>query len=100
MKKNGRAYWLGSSDGRFYTFDPKSVTPGSKMKPTRTEVEQAIKTAGLWTEGRDDSERITFHVKKLRDLVTAARWALELVDEDNLPLLPEDMKHMKVRVRK
>lgn len=69
------------------------------MKPTREEVEAAIKTARLWTDDRKDTDGVVFNVKKLLDLTTAARWALELIDDDNPPLLPEDMERMKEEQR-
>lgn len=67
------------------------------MKPSRKEIEDAIKTATIRTEDIPDTSGISFEVGKLRMLVKAARWALELIDNDNPPALPEDLTMMKRR---
>lgn len=70
------------------------------MKPTRKEIEDAIKTAQLWTEDRKETDGIMMNVKKLLDLTTAARWCLELIDDDNPPLLPEEIERMRPKPKR
>lgn len=67
------------------------------MKPSREEIEEAIRYFTSWDENLQPTDGVLMKVQHLRDLVTAARWALELVDPDNPPLLPEDMKGLKRR---
>lgn len=70
------------------------------MKPSRVEVEAAIKTATVWCGDHPDTYGVMIEVGKLRALTKAARWALELVDDDNPPLLKEELKGFKRRVPK
>lgn len=65
------------------------------MTPSREEIEAAIKTATIWSEDIPETSGILIQVKKLRALIKAARWALELVDDDNPPLLPEEIEQLK-----
>jgi hypothetical protein len=70
------------------------------MTPSREEIEAAIHRIMITTEDLPDTTGVFIVVSRLRVLVKAARWALELLDDDNPPLLPEEREALRPKEKK
>ncbi len=70
------------------------------MKPSRDDIEEAIETADVRSEDRKPTDGVLIEVRELQVLATAARWALEVVDPDNPPLLEDAPPRRAPRRRK
>lgn len=70
---------------------------GGMRKPTEKEITDAVKHVTIRVEDVADTSGIAIDCATMRTLTMAARYALELVDFDNPPMLPEDFKRMKKR---
>lgn len=70
---------------------------GGMRKPTEKEIADAIKHVTIRVDDVADTSGVAFDVATIRTLTMAARYALELLDFDNLPLLREDLRRMKKR---